>query len=50
MIDIDGLLTELAQHSAYRGRSHRSNGTASHVIDKGLAISLSYRNAEEGGL
>jgi hypothetical protein len=25
--------TELVQHSAYRGTSHRSNGAASHIID-----------------
>jgi hypothetical protein len=26
--------TEIVQHSAYRGSSHRHNGATSHIIDK----------------
>jgi hypothetical protein len=41
--------TELAQHSAYSGNSHRRSGAASHIFD-GLAISLAYPSGEEGRL
>jgi hypothetical protein len=40
----------VVQHSLYIGKSHRRKGTVSHVIDKGLAISLAYPSGEEWGL
>ncbi len=52
--DLCRTLTDLVQHSASRGSSHRRNGVISHMFNiVCLAISLAYRSsivAQEGGL